>query len=185
MGAKLIRKSLVVLQFALSIIVLVALIIVQQQVSFLNNKDLGFNKDHLLYTQYINFNKKGESLKSEMLRQSVVESVSLTPWTPGSKGYMTREIELENPDKKVTVWYLTGDVDMAKTLGLQLSDGRLLGNQYGFDTMNDDDLQRMDSAEYARTAILQSSLITAYTAKVLIQTLNTPSQDMKNTPVVS
>ena len=184
-GQNSVRKSLVVVQFAISIIVLVALIIVQQQVSFLNNKDLGFNKEHLLYTQYINFNQKGKSLKSEMLRQSGVESVSLTPWTPGSKGYMTRDVELPgNPDKKVKVWYLTGDVDMAKTMGLQLSEGRMLNNQHGFDAMNDDDLQSMDSAQYARTGILQSSLVTDYTAKILgIQQLNTPSQEIKNTPV--
>ncbi len=85
-GQNTIRKSLVVFQFAISIIVLVALIVVQQQVSFLNYKDLGFNKDHLLYTQWINMDGKGEALKNEMLRQSGVESVSLTPWTPGSKG---------------------------------------------------------------------------------------------------
>ena len=184
-GQNSIRKSLVVLQFAISIIVLVALIVVQQQVSFLNNKDLGFNKDHLLYTQYINFNKKGASLKSEMLRQSGVESVSLTPWTPGSKGYMTRDVELPgNPDKKVKVWYLTGDVDLAETMGLKLSEGRLLSDQYGFDAVNDDDLQSLDSAEYARTAVLQSSLITESTARILNhQNLNAPSQKIKNTPV--
>jgi len=184
-GQNTVRKALVVFQFAISIIVLVALIVVQQQVYFLNNKDLGFNKDHLLYTQWINMNGKGEALKNEMLRQSGVVSVSLTPWTPGSEGYMIRDVEdLSDPKKKIRVWYITGDVDMAKTMGLRLTDGRFLSHQHGFDAMSDDSLQRMDSAQYARTAILQSSLITAYTAKVLgIKKLNQPLQIIKNTPV--
>lgn len=184
-GQNTIRKALVVFQFAISTIVLVALIIVKQQVSFLNNKDLGFNKNHLLYTQWINLNGKGEALKNELLRQPGVESVSLTSWTPGRKGTMTRDVELPgNPGKKIKIWYITGDTDMAKTMGLQLKKGRFLNTGYGFDAMNDDDIQRMDSTEYARTAILQSSLITAYTAKVLnLEAVNQPSQSIKNTPV--
>lgn len=184
-GQNTIRKALVVFQSAISTIVLVALIIVQQQVSFLNNKDLGFNKNHLLYTQWINLNGKGEALKNELLRQPGVESVSLTSWTPGRRGTMTRDVELPgNPGKKIKIWYITGDTDMAKTMGLQLKKGRFLNAGYGFDAMNDDDIQRMDSTEYARTAILQSSLITAYTAKVLnLEAVNQPSQSIKNTPV--
>lgn len=184
-GQNTIRKALVVFQSAISTIVLVALIIVQQQVSFLNNKDLGFNKNHLLYTQWINLNGKGEALKNELLRQPGVESVSLTSWTPGRRGTMTRDVELSgNPGKKIKIWYITGDTDMAKTMGLQLKKGRFLNAGYGFDAMNDDDIQRMDSTEYARTAILQSSLITAYTAKVLnLEAVNQPSQSIKNTPV--
>lgn len=98
---------------------------------------------------------------------------------------MTRDVELpENPGKKIKVWYITGDTDMAKTMGLELLKGRFLNAEYGFDAMNDDDIQRMDSTEYARTAILQSSLITAYTAKVLhLENINQPSQSIKNTPV--
>ena len=184
-GQNTIRKGLVVFQFAISTIVLVALIVVQQQVSFLNNTDLGFNKNHLLYTQWINLNGKGEALKNEMLRQPGVVSVSLTGWTPGSKGYMTRDVELPgNPDKKIKVWYIMGDIDMGKTLGLRLKEGRFFSTAYGFDAMNDDELQRMDSTEYARTAILQSSLITAYTAKVLnLENIDQPSRSIKNTPV--
>ncbi len=98
---------------------------------------------------------------------------------------MTRDVEdPADPDKKIRVWYITGDVDIAKTMGLRLTDGRFLSHQYRFDAMNDDSLQRMDSTQYARTAVLQSSLITAYTAKVLnIKNLNQPVQMIKNTPV--
>ncbi len=184
-GQNIVRKALVVFQFAISIIVLVALIVVKQQVSFFTQKDLGFNKDHLLYTEFIHLGEKAAVMKNEMLRKPGVESVSLTPWTPGSKGYMTRDVELPGrTDEKVKVWYITGDVDMAKTMGLQLTKGRYLDRSFGFDAMNDDDLQMLDSATYSQTASLQSSLITAYTARLLnIQQLGQPRQSIRNTPV--
>ncbi|MGY3053080.1 putative ABC transport system permease protein [Pedobacter sp. UYEF25] len=184
-GHQLVRKSLVVLQFSISIVVVIALIVVKQQINFMKNKDLGFDKKNLMNIGYISWGKKGQTLKNELLAQEGIESVSITSWTPTSAGYMTKEIDDPNhKGNKLTIWYINGDVDLAKTLGLQLKEGRLLNNTFATDKMSDDSLMRLSRFEYENTVKIQSSVITAYTASLLsIKKLNEPIQNALTTPV--
>ena len=185
-GQNFVRKSLVVLQFSISIIVLVALIIVQQQVSFMKNKDIGFNKNDLLSIGSVSWDGKGESFKNELLNQQGVVNASITGWLPSEgAGYMSREIDDPNhPCNKIKVWYINGDLDLAKTLGLHLKSGRLLDKTFSTDAMSQDSLMQMDSAKYVAAASQQSSIITSYTAKVLhINTLNETMKNAQTKPV--
>ncbi len=93
-GQSFIRKSLVILQFSISISVLVALIVVHQQVSFMKNKEIGFNKNNLLSIGYVFWDGKGESFKNELLNQEGVVAASITTWMPSNgAGFMSKEIE--------------------------------------------------------------------------------------------
>ncbi|HEY5371329.1 MAG TPA: FtsX-like permease family protein [Hanamia sp.] len=185
-GQNFIRKSLVVLQFSLSIIVLVSLIIVQQQVFFMKNKDIGFNKNNLLSIGNISWDGKGESFKNELLNQPGIVSASITGWLPtAGAGTMSKEIDDPNrPGNKINVNFINGDVDFAKTLGLHLKSGRLLSKNFSYDAESQDSMMRMDSAKYQQTAAKQSSLISGYTAKVLhVNALNEPVKNALTTPV--
>lgn len=185
-GQNIVKKSLVVLQFSISIIVLVALMIVQQQVSFMKNRDIGFNKNNLLSIGGISWDGKGAAFKNELLNQPGVVSASITSWTPTEgAGYMSKEIEDPNdPGKKIKVWYINGDPDLAKTLGIHLKKGRFLDKSFSSDTISQDSLMRMDSSAYAAAAGQQSSLITSYTAKVLhVNTLNETVSNIQTRPV--
>ncbi len=185
-GQNFIRRMLVVVQFSISIAVLIVLIIVQQQVSFMKNKDIGYNKNNLLSINSISWDGKGESFKNELLNRQGVESASITSWLPTmGAGYMSREIDHpDNTGNKLNVWYINGDIDLAKTLGLNLLNGRFLNNSYGTDTKSQDSLMEMDSLQYVNTVKLQSSLITAYTAKVLHQNnVNGPIKNALTSPV--
>jgi len=185
-GQNFVRKSLVVLQFSLSIIVLVALIIVQQQVSFMKNKDIGFDKNNLLSIGSVSWDGKGESFKNELLNQRGVVSVSITGWLPTEgSGYMSKEIDDPNhPGNKINVWFINGDPDLANTLGLQLKRGRFFNKTFSADVESQDSMMRMDSAKYQQTATQQSSVITAYTAKLLhVKELNQSIKGALTTPV--
>lgn len=182
----LVRKSLVVLQFSISIVVLVALIVVQQQVSFMKNKNIGFDKNNLMDIGTVSWDGKGEAFKNELLNQHGVVSASITGWTPTQgAGTMSREIDAPgHPGNKMTVWYINADPDITQTLGLHLQSGRFLNKTFSADTESQDSLMRMNPDEYQAAATRQSSIITAYTAKALhIHTLNTPLKDAKTTPV--
>jgi len=180
-----VRKGLVVLQFSISIIVLIALFVVRQQVSFMKSKDVGFEKQHLINLGYISWGPKGQTFKKELLATEGIVNASITAWTPTSAGYMAREIDDPNhPGNKLTVWYINGDVDLAKTLGLQLKEGRLLTDSFAMDKMSPDSLMELKRPEYENAAKHQSSVITAYTAMLLgIKKLNTPMQGAFTSPV--
>ena len=184
-GQNFVRKSLVVLQFSISIFVIVAMIVVQQQVSFMKTKDIGFDKNNLMYIGFVSWEGKGASFKDELLKQQGIVSASITQWTPTSAGYMIREIDDPNHEENtIRVNYIYGDIDLAKTLGLRLKKGRLLDRQFAADTLNLDVIMEMDSATSTVKMKRQSSLITTYTAKLLhVNELNTPIKNALTTPV--
>ena len=182
-----VRKSLVVVQFTISIIVLIALIVVQQQVSFLNKKDIGYNKNNLLSISFTQFNGKGQYIKNELLKQPGVVSASITNWAP-TQGLGSMSIEIDDPNhagNKLNVWFINADVDFATTMGMQLQSGRLLSNNFGEDALSLDSLgESKTKEEYEAKASKQSSLLTAYTAKLLrVNQLNTPIKEAHTNPV--
>lgn len=185
-GQNTIRKSLVVLQFAISIFVLIAMVVVQQQVSFMKNKDVGFNKNNLLSIGFVSWDGKGNAFKNEILNQPGILDASITSWIPArGSGFMSREIDDPNHSgNKLKVWYINGDVDLAKTLGLHLKSGRFLNRTYSADAISQDSLMNMDSLSYVKSASRQSSIITAYTAKILqVKSLDKVIDNVKTTAV--
>jgi len=78
-GAGFIRKGLVVLQFSISIILIVCTVIIYQQVQHIKDRDLGYNKEHLLSTEVrgdmaIHFN----IIKDELISTGAVENAALS-----------------------------------------------------------------------------------------------------------
>jgi putative ABC transport system permease protein len=182
---QLVRKGLVTLQFTISIIVLVALIVVRQQVSYMKGKDTGFNRNNLLQIGYIFWNKQGGAFKNELLRQPGIVSASITPWYPSGGVFMMKNIDDPgHPGNKVEVDYLIGDIDLTRTLGLNVEKGRLLDNSFAADQVDEDSVMQMDSATNANTETRESSVITDYTARALgVQRLNTPIKGALTRPV--
>ncbi|WP_394772505.1 ABC transporter permease [Mucilaginibacter sp.] len=152
----------------------------------MKNKDIGFNKSNLLSIGFVSWGNKGATFKNELLHQNGVVGASITSWTPTyGAGYSSKEIDDPNhAGSKIKVWFINGDLDLAKTLGLHLQSGRFFDKSFATDTLTQDSLMQMDSSHYVAAASAQSSLITAYTAKVLhINTLGQPVKKALTTPV--
>ena len=185
-GQNFVRKGLVVLQFSISIIVLIALLTVKQQVGFMKKKDIGFNKENLLSIDAVSWDGKGDAFKNELLNQPGIVNASLTSWIPTrGKGYMSKQVDDPNHSgNKLTVWFINADIDFASTIGLHLKSGRLLNKNFSTDAIRQDTLMRMDESSYKELASRQSSLITSYTAKVLnVNTLNKTILNAQTMPV--
>ncbi len=181
-----VRKGLVALQFVISVFVLISLIIVAQQVSFMKTKDLGYTKENLLGINPVSWDGKGLIFKEELLSLPAIESASISTWIPTKgSGFMSRNIpDPTNLGEELQVWYINADIDLAKTQDLKLEDGRFLDPQFATDRVSQDTLMRMDAEVYKTTAIKQSSLITGYTAEVLrIEDLNNGLESVVTTPV--
>lgn len=129
------RKALVVFQFAISVILIIGTIVLLQQVNYLNNTDLGFNKD-LLVVIDVNTGKARtnfESIKNEMAKIPTVKNVSVTSRVPGEwKSYRIVKIKNRGKTTESKEAYLFGaDKDFIKTFGVQLVNGR------NFNAIND------------------------------------------------
>jgi putative ABC transport system permease protein len=182
---QLVRKGLVVVQFSISIVVVIAMIVVRQQVSYMEGKDIGYNKNNLLHIGAISWDKKGGAFKNELLRQPGIVNASITSWAPPNGVFMTREVD--DPDhagRKLNICYLAGDIDLSETLQLGVIKGRLLDKSYAADVADMDSLMQMDVKAYNKAASLESSVITAYTARLLgVKDLNTPIKGALTNPV--
>lgn len=84
------RKGLVVLQFGLAVLLIVAAIIVKLQVNYINEKDLGIAKDHIASThQDQQLTEKYEVLRNELLASNAIEDVTLAGPFPLDMGAST------------------------------------------------------------------------------------------------
>lgn len=120
------RQALVVVQFALSALLIVSALIVYRQTHYLNNKDLGFNNEQVIYFQTRGgVNANLETFKSELKRSPNVVSVTSGYGLPGDQlagdGVI---IPTKDGNKEQGVTLLIGDHDYTKTLGLRIIAGR-------------------------------------------------------------
>jgi putative ABC transport system permease protein len=129
------RKGLVVFQFSVSVFMIVATIVMYLQVKFMNNKDLGFNKD-LLVVVDINSGKirrAASTIVEEFSKIPNVQSVSTTTRVPGEwKTIPSVKIrQIGSPDEQKVAYFLGVDENFIKTFEVQLLQGK------NFSSLND------------------------------------------------
>ncbi len=123
------RQALVVVQFALSALLIISSVIVYKQVKFMNSKDLGFNKEQIVYFQVRDSLETNpatlEAFKSELKRSPSVVSVTSGYGLPGDQ-YAGDGIKIPTKDgvKDFGAKVFIGDPDYVKTLGLKIIAGR-------------------------------------------------------------
>src|SRR6185436_6705028 len=129
------RKALVVFQFTISVVMIIGTIVLFLQVRYLNNTNLGFNKD-LLAVIDVNTRKARANfaaVKTEMTKIPAVKNVSVTSRVPGEwKSFMTIKIKNAGSTDEPKIAYMFGaDKDFAKTFEVKFLSGR------NFDNPND------------------------------------------------
>jgi putative ABC transport system permease protein len=122
------RSSLVVFQFFISIILIISTVIIYNQLNYIRNKDVGFNREQVLIIQNTySLNGQAKVLKEELRKLSGVQGVTMTGYLPTSDWRSDSPIWPDaNLDQKRAVslqmWNI--DVDYIPTLGMQLAAGR-------------------------------------------------------------
>lgn len=126
-SAAMIRKGLVILQFTVSIVLILSTIIIYQQIQHVKSRNLGFNKNNL-----IEASAQGDvshyyaSMKEDLLNSGVVENVALSDHTTLYGGNNTGSLTwLGKPPKAeilISTRYVTPE--FIQTSGLKLLEGR-------------------------------------------------------------
>ena len=135
------RQSMVTTQFALSILLIIATIVVNKQMNFLVSKDLGFNKDRVAVVQLANTNiemkHKSAAFISALKQNAGVVSVSASNRVPGQSfnGYGIVP-EGHTLDEHLLANVLETDVDFASAYNIKLAQGRFFDPKLATDTAN-------------------------------------------------
>jgi putative ABC transport system permease protein len=126
------RKVLVVLQFAVCLILIIRTFVAYNQLNYMRNKDLGFNRDHLVYIPISGaLEKHYQAAKQELLKIPGIVKVSLTSRTPlgfysGGSGW---EWEGKRPDVNPHIRYFCCDHDFVKTFEIEMAQGQFFSGE--------------------------------------------------------
>jgi len=129
------RKVLTVLQFGVAAFLMIGTLIVYQQMNFIHNKNLGFDKESIVYTNppMALWDKK-DVLKESLLANSNIKSVTFSNGTPGmeSSTWQYDFPGLDIPKRSMNTMIV--DYDYLKTFGLELVEGRDLSEDFATDS---------------------------------------------------
>ena len=144
----LLRKSLIVFQFTVSVTLVVMGIIFLQQMDFVRHKPLGFQRDHMLTIPLFSdtpnsilgggvdgpLRSRMNTFENEVMENSAVEAVSLSSALPGG-GAVNALVQTEKikPEDNVFIAATAVDYDFLETYKMELLAGRNFSKSFGTD----------------------------------------------------
>lgn len=136
--AAIFRKTLVVVQFFLSIFLIVSTIVVYRQMDFMQNRDIGFVRDNVFYVWMEGgMASKYETVRTRLLQSPGVESVTMSFQSPIDIGNSTMGIEWEGKDPNESVLFANLDVDydFIQSMKMTMVEGRAFDRSIVSDTV--------------------------------------------------
>jgi ABC-type antimicrobial peptide transport system permease subunit len=133
------RRALVVVQFGLSVVLLIGTLVIRSQLTYMQNKNLGINKDNIVYVEM-----RGElaedhaAFKDELTRIPEIQNVSASSARPLNIAWGTTGVDWEgrNPDDRIHWNILSVDFEFIDTFGLEIVEGRAFSREFTTDTQS-------------------------------------------------
>jgi putative ABC transport system permease protein len=132
------RSTLVVFQFSISIFLIIGTIVIYNQLKYIQSKDLGYDREHVLIVNRVwTLGNKAKTFKHEIQQLAGVKSVTMTGFLPTS-GYNNNSSLFKDPvlDAKKAIqsaiWNV--DEDYVPTLGIKIKAGRNFSSQMKTDS---------------------------------------------------
>jgi putative ABC transport system permease protein len=138
LSAAMLRKSLVVFQFVISAGLILASLVIGEQMRYMQSTDLGFSRDQQIVLPLTSAAAKAAypALKAELSRDSRLASVGATQFYPGIMNASDSGFRREGQsvDESVGTRRNRVDYEFLQTLGVQLVAGRLFSREFPADT---------------------------------------------------
>ncbi|MEZ0610779.1 ABC transporter permease [Fibrella sp. WM1] len=132
------RSGLVVFQFMMSVVLIIGTLIVYRQITYIQTKNLGFQRDHMLTINGVNvLGNRAETFKQEVLQLPGVVQGSVSGYlpTPSNRSNTSFFPEGQVEQAKAVNMQNWGiDHDYIKTFGMQIVQGRDFSRSFGSDS---------------------------------------------------
>ena len=133
----LLRNSLVVFQFAISVILIVCTVIVNRQMQYMLGDKLGFKKDHIIEIGRADLlDKQTKAFKNELVSIQGVENISGASSFPGQGGFFGITWQALNSKEPMTGRSVIVDEEYASLLNIHLKEGRFFSKEFGTDSLS-------------------------------------------------
>lgn len=133
-ASSILRSSLVVFQFTISMILIVGTLIIYKQVRFIRSHDLGFDKENMIRVPHSNMlGGNSEAFKEDLLRRSDFVQASFMQSVPPnirSTGFL----KPEHSSQLVGIVINVSDHDLISTMGYEMKAGRFFSKDFPSDT---------------------------------------------------
>ncbi|MGD8536613.1 MAG: ABC transporter permease [Candidatus Aminicenantes bacterium] len=127
------RKILVVAQFSLSIALIIGTGIIYSQLDYMQQKELGFNQDHVVCMNLTpSLKDKYGVMKEELLRLPGVSQVTTASGRPFA-GFSSTTWESRDGTKHVDLFFTHVDTDFCNTFGMAIANGRFFSKDFSID----------------------------------------------------
>ena len=134
-GGSSFRQALVIVQFSISVFLIIGTIIITKQMNYVKNKQLGYNKEQTVIVPIDNndiYNNMN-TFKTQLQNKSDVQSVSLMSGEPGGF-FDVHMFDVQDHPEKWTSRTEFADFEYVNTLGLKIIAGRNFSAQFPTDT---------------------------------------------------
>ncbi|RAJ74993.1 putative ABC transport system permease protein [Chitinophaga dinghuensis] len=131
------RSGLVVFQFFISITLMVSTAVVYKQLSYIQHKKLGYNKEQILILQDVNQLTDGQrtELKNYILQQSQVAGLTVSGYLPSGNSWSNNFFVFENnTSAQIKTLRYEVDENYIPVMGMDISAGRNFSPTFGTDT---------------------------------------------------
>jgi len=137
-GGAAFRQALVVVQFSISVFLIVGTMIITKQMRYIKNKQLGYNKEQTVMVRLDNNNDIFNNMnvfKTGLQNQGIIQSVSLMSGEPGGF-FDIHMFDVQDHAEKWSARTEFADFEYVQTLGLKIIAGRDFSASFPTDTTN-------------------------------------------------
>ena len=133
------RKVLVVAQFSVSIILIISTVIVFQQLKYIQQKSLGFNKEHIITLRYNSaLNNTFDAFRAELLQHTSIKDVGRSSRIPTARLLDAMDSYTQVGDSmqpsQLDIKFVNADYHFVTAYGIRIVAGRNFSREYSTDT---------------------------------------------------
>ncbi|MCK4346461.1 MAG: ABC transporter permease [Bacteroidales bacterium] len=134
-GSKSLRNILVIFQFFVSVVLIICTTVIYKQLWYIQNKDLGLNKENILVTPFIGvMAPKYDEIKKDLLRNPNIYYVSGVSNLPTNViAHVSLDWEGNKNDEGIGIDYMMVDYDLIETMGMEMLYGRSFSEEFADD----------------------------------------------------
>jgi predicted permease len=131
------RNGLVILQFSISVVLIISTLVIYNQLQYIQNRNIGFNKENLLYMKMPevgDLKNNKDAMRATLAQYPDISNYTFTDELPTN---LTAASQLTwggmSPGTQVHAYRLRVDENFANTLGIQMAAGRFFSKDFGGD----------------------------------------------------
>ncbi len=124
------RNVLVLVQFAISIFLVVGTLVVHRQTEYMRTQNLGFDKEHVVVLKTpVPLGSRSQAFKDQLLSFPEISAVSGSNTTPG-RSFSNWGCQAEGLDESITLNMCVCDEGFRETMGLEMAQGRFFSREF-------------------------------------------------------